>query len=52
MQQEVLVRLLCRGGRAEEIPFSYEPRLSGESKADIILLARRYLGMLVRLRRL
>jgi dolichol-phosphate mannosyltransferase len=52
VQQEALTLILGRGGRAVEIPFRYEPRLSGESKADIFLLARRYLGMLARLRRL
>jgi hypothetical protein len=50
VQQEVLAHILARGGRVVEIPFRYEPRLSGESKADVALLARRYLGMLVRLR--
>jgi hypothetical protein len=52
VQQEVLALILEKGGRIAEIPFFYEPRLSGKSKADIVLLARRYLGMLVRLRRL
>ena len=52
VQQEVLAQLLAHGGRAEEIPFFYEPRRGGESKADIALLARRYLRMLFELRRL
>lgn len=52
VNQEVLALILAKGGRVSEIPFFYEPRLSGESKADIALLARRYLGMLARLRRL
>ncbi|MFA6002672.1 MAG: glycosyltransferase [Elusimicrobiota bacterium] len=51
IQQEALVQLLARGGRAEEIPFFYEPRIGGESKADILLLARRYLRMLYQLKR-
>lgn len=46
VQQEGLVQLLAHGGKAEEIPFFYEPRLGGESKADVGLLARRYLRML------
>ncbi|MBI5240368.1 MAG: glycosyltransferase [Elusimicrobia bacterium] len=50
VQQEVLAHILGRGGRAVEVPFLYEPRLSGESKADVALLARRYLAMLARLR--
>jgi glycosyltransferase involved in cell wall biosynthesis len=52
VQQEVLALILEKGGRVAEIPFFYEPRLSGESKADVVLLARSYLGMLIRLRRL
>jgi len=52
VQQEVLALILEKGGRVAETPFFYESRLSGESKADVLLLARRYLGMLSRLRRL
>jgi glycosyltransferase involved in cell wall biosynthesis len=52
VQQETLARILAIGGRAVEIPFFYEPRLSGQSKADIFLLARRYIKMLYRLRKL
>lgn len=51
IQQEALVYLLAKGGRAAEIPFFYEPRIGGESKADVLLLARRYLRMLYRLKR-
>ncbi|MCX5797435.1 MAG: glycosyltransferase [Elusimicrobia bacterium] len=51
VQQEALALILAKGGRVAELPFFYEPRLSGESKADVPLLARRYLGMLARLRR-
>ena len=52
VQQEALAHILCRGGKVAEVPFLYEPRLSGQSKADVALLARRYILMLYRLRRM
>jgi len=52
IQQEALVHLLARGGRAEEVPFFYEPRLGGRSKARIIALGASYLRMLATLGRL
>ncbi len=52
IQQEALAHLLANQGRAEEIPFFYEPRLGGQSKADIWLLARRYLRMLWTLKKI
>jgi len=52
VQQEALALLLARGGRVVEVPFRYEPRRSGRSKADIPGLARRYLRAFRELRRL
>ena len=48
----MLALLLARGGRVAEVPFFYEPRRSGRSKADILRLARRYLRAFRELRRL
>ncbi len=50
VQQELLVAVLSRGGRVLEIPFRYEPRLDGASKASALRLAPAYLRMLLRLR--
>lgn len=50
IQQELLVGILSRGGRALEVPFSYEPRLDGVSKASVSRLAPAYLRMLIKLR--
>jgi len=50
IQQELLVGMLARGGRVLEIPFRYEPRLDGASKASALRLAPAYIRMLVNLR--
>ncbi len=50
VQQELLVAILSRGGKVLEIPFRYEPRLDGVSKASALRLAPAYVGMLCRLR--
>lgn len=51
VQQELLVAILKRGGKVLEIPFRYEPRLDGASKASALRLAPAYLRMLYKLRR-
>lgn len=50
VQQETMVRVLEAGGRVEEVPFHYAPRIGGESKARTFFLAKRYLSMLARMR--
>ncbi len=50
VQQELLVAILKRGGKVREIPFRYEPRLDGASKASALKLAPAYIRMLVKLR--
>ncbi|MDO8757200.1 MAG: glycosyltransferase [Elusimicrobiota bacterium] len=50
IQQELLVGILSRGGRVLEIPFRYEPRLDGASKASALRLAPAYVRMLLKLR--
>ena len=50
VQQELLVGILSRGGKVLEIPFRYEPRLDGASKASALRLAPSYIRMLLRLR--
>ena len=50
VQQELLVGLLSRGGKVLEIPFRYEPRIDGKSKASAFRLAPAYLRMLYKLR--
>lgn len=50
IQQELLVGILARGGKVLEVPFRYEPRLDGASKASALRLAPAYLRMLARLR--
>lgn len=50
IQQELLVGILARGGRVLEVPFRYEPRLDGASKASALRLAPAYVRMLLRLR--
>lgn len=50
VQQELLVGLLAQGGRALEVPFRYEERIDGRSKASALRLAPAYLRMLARLR--
>ena len=51
IQQELLVGILGLGGRVLEIPFRYEPRLEGASKASALRLAPAYIRMLLKLRR-
>ncbi len=50
IQQELLVGILARGGRVLEVPFRYEPRIDGASKASAMRLAPAYVRMLIRLR--
>jgi dolichol-phosphate mannosyltransferase len=50
IQQELLVGILSRGGRVLEVPFRYEPRIDGASKASALRLAPAYVRMLIRLR--
>lgn len=50
VQQELLVGVLRHGGRVIEVPFRYEPRLDGVSKASATALAPAYLRMLAKLR--
>lgn len=50
VQQELLVGILKRHGKVLEIPFRYEPRLDGTSKASALKLAPAYLKMLYKLR--
>ncbi|MDD5305021.1 MAG: glycosyltransferase [Elusimicrobia bacterium] len=50
IQQELLVGILSRGGKVLEIPFRYEPRLEGASKASALRLAPAYIRMLLKLR--
>lgn len=50
IQQELLVGILSRGGKILEIPFRYERRLKGVSKASALRLAPAYVRMLVKLR--
>jgi dolichol-phosphate mannosyltransferase len=49
VQQELLVAVLARGGKVVEVPFRYEPRLDGASKASAVRLAPAYLRMLWKL---
>lgn len=50
VQQELLVGILRQGGRVIEVPFTYEPRIDGVSKASATALAPAYLRMLAKLR--
>lgn len=50
IQQELLVGILSRGGKVLEVPFRYEPRIDGASKASALRLAPAYVRMLLRLR--
>ncbi len=50
VQQELLVGILSRGGKVIEIPFRYEPRIDGASKASALRLAPAYVRMLLKLR--
>lgn len=51
VQQELLAGVLEAGGRVLEVPFRYEPRLGGRSKASAQRLAPVYLRLLARLAR-
>ena len=46
VQQELLAGILDGGGRVVEVPFRYEPRLDGASKASSLQLLPAYLHML------
>lgn len=50
IQQELLVGILSRGGKVLEIPFRYEHRIDGASKASTLRLAPAYVRMLFTLR--
>ncbi len=50
VQQELLVRVLEKGGRVGEIPFHYAPRVGGRSKADAWRLAPAYIRLMLRLK--
>jgi hypothetical protein len=47
IQQEILIKILGAGGRVSEIPFHYEPRFGGRSKAPVLSLAFSYLRLLL-----
>lgn len=49
---EILVMAHAAGWQIREVPFRYQPRASGRSKARIIRLAKGYLGTFLRLWRL
>lgn len=46
IQQELLVSILSQGGKVLEIPFRYEHRIDGVSKASTLRLAPAYIRML------
>lgn len=50
VQQELLVGILSLGGVAAEMPFRYESRIDGVSKASALRLAPAYLHMLAKLK--
>jgi dolichol-phosphate mannosyltransferase len=50
IQQELLVSILSRGGKVLEIPFRYEHRIDGASKASTLRLAPAYMHMLFKRR--
>lgn len=50
IQQELLVSILSRGGKVLEIPFHYEHRIDGASKASTVRLAPAYARMLLKRR--
>lgn len=52
VQQELLARLLRRGARVREVPFTYSARIGGESKASVLRFAFSYLRLLVELKAL
>lgn len=47
-QQEILALALSRGGAVAEVPFRYEPRLGGESKARPLAWLASYCRMMAR----
>lgn len=50
IQQELLVAMLALGGKVIEVPFHYELRIKGVSKASALRLAPAYVRMLLKLR--
>ena len=48
IQQELLVSILSHGGKVLEIPFRYEHRIDGASKASAVRLAPAYVRMLLK----
>jgi dolichol-phosphate mannosyltransferase len=46
---EILIRLQAQGRTIREVPFTYKPRLHGQSKARIVPFARAYIGTLYRM---
>jgi dolichol-phosphate mannosyltransferase len=50
--EEVLIKAVTRGFRVAEVPFRYEPRGAGRSKAKLIKFGLRLMAMLARLWRL
>ena len=52
VQEELLVKIQLLGGRIKEIPFHYQPRMSGKSHAKLLSFGWSYLTTLVRLMRL
>jgi dolichol-phosphate mannosyltransferase len=50
VQQELLARLLRRGARVREVPFTYSARIGGESKASVLRFALSYVKLLLQLK--
>jgi SAM-dependent methyltransferase len=50
--QELLLRAYADGWRIREVPFAYQPRHAGRSKASLLRFGRSYLGTLKRMWRL
>jgi dolichol-phosphate mannosyltransferase len=50
--EEILIRIHNQGGRIIEVPFTYLPRIHGNSKAQIFRIGLRLLATCFRLRRL
>jgi len=49
VNQEILVKVVAGGWPVVEVPFSYEPRENGSSKARLLKFARSYLSTLGRM---
>ena len=47
--QELLLRAYAGGWRIREVPFAYQPRDAGRSKASLVSFGRSYLGTLKRM---